>query len=1216
MVNQMFRSGQGSRWLLWGILLLFVAGLWVPVTAAVSPSSHPALVQPGQPLTLEARIACQTKIEELYWQHRLWPAENPTAKPSLSAVMPPAAIEAKVLDSLAQSQALADHWQQPITPAMLQAEINRQASQTQEPELLGAIWAALGNNPVLIAECLARPVLAERLIHNQFEQDERLDDQTFAAWWQTDKNSFVFDLNQPAASYQLPALGRDPAEDDTWQDTAAIPDMTVGEGVWTGVEMLYLGNSRTQPYTYDPVTDTWDNWTTVGAPPGVFEFTAVWTGTEMITWGGCNGGTEFCTTSMGGRYNPTTDTWTLTSTAGAPLPRRKHGAVWTGTEMLIWGGCRENSNGNQNCAIILGDGGRYNPTTDSWQLMSTSGEPAPRTFPPMLWTDDEMIVWSGSAAASPGARYNPTTNTWQPISTTNAPAGNNASLVWTGSEMIAWGGCTGSPFCDTYYNTGGRYNPDTNTWTPTSTTNAPSPRSGHEAVWTGTEMLVWGGYDGSTYSVAGGRYNPTTDTWTDMSTAGAPTGRVRHQTHWTGSLLLIWGGTGVTDSRNGARYDPITDSWTPISCKDPYSFREHHTAIWTGVEMIAWGGFGDGTAATGLNTGRIYDPVTDSWSNTSTANAPSPRAGHTAVWTGTEMIVWGGNTQSWSLPGDGGRYNPMTDSWTDTATAGAPEAPTYHSAVWTGTEMIVFGGSIFDYPWHNGGGRYNPTTNSWTPLPTTGAPVGRYLHTAVWTGTEMLIWGGAGSTGSLGDGASYDPTSNSWTPISTTNDPSARFLHTAIWDGTQMIIWGGAEDYSPWTNVNTGGLYDPISDSWTPTSVVNAPSARSKHTAVWTGDEMIVWSGCTSTDMSCLHGDANGGRYDPQTNTWTPTSTVHAPEARQWHTAVWTGNEMIVWGGMTEENNYGHTGGRYYATTSGNNAPQANNDSYTTLLNTPKPVGAPGPLANDSDPDNDPLTAVLVAGPTHGTLDFNTDGSFLYTPDEGYMGTDSFTYRASDGDELSNVATVAIVVESNNSAPSAADDDYTTDEDTPLTVAAPGVLTNDLDPQGDPLTAVLATNPANGTITLNADGSFTYTPNPNFNGSDTFTYHNNDGSLDSNEATVTITVDPINDAPVAADDGYLTPTNTPLSVTAPGLLGNDQEIDGQTLTAAISTQPTNGTATVSANGSFTYTPNPGFSGLDTFTYQINDGTNTTDTATVTIQVTGENTTFLPLIVKP
>ncbi|NOG48617.1 MAG: tandem-95 repeat protein [Chloroflexi bacterium] len=120
-------------------------------------------------------------------------------------------------------------------------------------------------------------------------------------------------------------------------------------------------------------------------------------------------------------------------------------------------------------------------------------------------------------------------------------------------------------------------------------------------------------------------------------------------------------------------------------------------------------------------------------------------------------------------------------------------------------------------------------------------------------------------------------------------------------------------------------------------------------------------------------------------------------------------------------------------------------------------------LTNDSDVDGDSLTAVLVVGPTNGTLTLATSGSFTYTPDAGFNGSDSFTYRASDGTLLSNIATVTPNVGAVNDAPVAVDDAYTTDEDTALNIAAPGVLTNDSDIDGDTLTAVLVDGPTNGT---------------------------------------------------------------------------------------------------------------------------------------------------------
>jgi hypothetical protein len=188
-----------------------------------------------------------------------------------------------------------------------------------------------------------------------------------------------------------------------------------------------------------------------------------------------------------------------------------------------------------------------------------------------------------------------------------------------------------------------------------------------------------------------------------------------------------------------------------------------------------------------------------------------------------------------------------------------------------------------------------------------------------------------------------------------------------------------------------------------------APEGRARTAAVWTGSEMIVWGGCTGS--SCLVDVHTGGRYDPGADAWTATSIDHVIEGREFHTMVWTGSEMIVWGGQTDRNGYTHIGGRYQVSTPANTAPQANPDSFEVLSGAVLAVPAPGVLANDFDADGDPLTAVLVTGPAHGDLDFNPDGSFTYTPAPGFSGSDQFQYQASDGQVLSNTAIVTIEVE-------------------------------------------------------------------------------------------------------------------------------------------------------------------------------------------------------------
>lgn len=192
-----------------------------------------------------------------------------------------------------------------------------------------------------------------------------------------------------------------------------------------------------------------------------------------------------------------------------------------------------------------------------------------------------------------------------------------------------------------------------------------------------------------------------------------------------------------------------------------------------------------------------------------------------------------------------------------------------------------------------------------------------------------------------------------------------------------------------------------------------------------------------------------------------------------------------------------------------------------------------------------------------------------------------------------------------NTAPAGVADTYSTNEDTVLNVTAPGVLGNDTDADGDPLTAVLVTGPASGSLTFSTDGSFTYTPVANFNGPVTFTYMPNDGLANGNTTTVTLNVIAVNDPPVAVADAFAGTEDVPLTQPAPGVLANDSDVEGP-LTAVLTTGPANGTLTLNADGSFTYTPNANFSGSDSFTYQASDGTAMSAPVTVTLSIAAVN----------
>ena len=295
-----------------------------------------------------------------------------------------------------------------------------------------------------------------------------------------------------------------------------------------------------------------------------------------------------------------------------------------------------------------------------------------------------------------------------------------------------------------------------------------------------------------------------------------------------------------------------------------------------------------------------------------------------------------------------------------------------------------------------------------------------------------------------------------------------------------------------------------------------------------------------------------------------------------------------------------------------NDDPVAVADTVRTNVNTAVIIDV---LANDTDVDvgdtlsvSDPPLGIPTAT-TDGSI-VNNGGSITYTPDAAFIGVDSFIYEVSDGNGGTDTATVTVTV---SGAPTANDDDHSTDEDTLLTVAVPGVLGNDTDPNGDPLTAAEVTPPSDGTLNLNPNGSFTYLPNPNFEGADSFTYEACDlgGLCSIPAATVNITVNALADDPVAINDSATTPEDTPISIAG---LANDSDPDGDAIqiTTWDATSIQGGTIVLDDKGNadpsddeLVYTPDADYysdPAPDTFTYTISDGTGRFDSATVSVTV--------------
>ena len=850
----------------------------------------------GTSLSLEERIQAQRVIDRLRFRHQVG------ATNSFDEAVPHSISEGKVLASLKESVALETYWGTPITEAALRQEMERIEARTLDPARLRELYAALGNDEQLILEIVARPSLVERLMRNFYAYDERIhaearreareleaglrsgaiDPRSQSPWrsvvtLNSNEDSSAESISSPAPESPSKVSELRAPEGDVFASAhfqklqpGTISPLEEKRDSFVMQTVLPSESGSTRVVSYTVSKRSWESWWR--EVEGRFPLS------EAKTVAGRSSPVRKLTEEAGSvsHWQPKgalaacrpDDTWDTTPFDSLPKALAGHKAFWTGNEMLVWGDKRTG-------------GFRYNPLTDTWRTMSTVGAPEPYSDPravapwagdelmtTAVWTGREMIYWDGFHVR--GGRYDPQTDSWKPISSAGAPSWRTAyATVWTGTEMIVWGGRGPA----TRLNDGARYNPDTDSWRPVSKTTAPAPRSNPAAFWTGEKMIVWGGFP-SPQADGGALYDPVNDSWSAMSTTGSLPGGSRPPAVWAGDQMIVVSDSCSTGSR---RYKPQTNTWHSVAS----SRNNNWACVRSGSTSRAWAG--DRLILYDELNGRgaSYDPVSDLWTPISVTNAPSERHDPSVVWTGEVLIYWGGDAGS-----SGGRYDPVSDSWTPTATAAGPEERHSHQALWTGNEMIVWGGQSGAFRNISGGGRYDGLTGQWRDLPREGAPVSGSI---LWTGEELLAWGGPEIGGGL-----FNPITDSWRPMSRTNAPPQE-VTVMTWIGNKAILWGGFNEddpdhFSP-VYSNKGGIYDPASDTWTPTSTTNTPSDRANYSAVWTGEELILWGGDRCFDGGC-HSNRGGGRYDPFTDTWTPMSHVDGYLAG----AVWTGRyAYFVW---------------------------------------------------------------------------------------------------------------------------------------------------------------------------------------------------------------------------------------------------------------------------------------------------------------------------------
>lgn len=332
-------------------------------------------------------------------------------------------------------------------------------------------------------------------------------------------------------------------------------------------------------------------------------------------------------------------------------------------------------------------------------------------------------------------------------------------------------------------------------------------RTFHVVAWSGEQVLVWGGDRGGHFTYGdlamdGLAFDPLKRRWERIPPA--PLADLRPDTAmWTGRELVFFGPKSRGFRALGAAYDPRLHMWRRIAF--PFRRWVGFEGVWTGSEVILWGG--PDHSRHPRRRGAIYDPAADSWRKT----APAPISGrwsHSVVWTGEEMIAWGGGNADSDLA-DGAAYDPATDTWRKIAPAPI-SARQWLPLVWTGLEMIAWGGSSASRSQADGAA-YDPLTDSWRILPA--APIkARHHHSATWTGTEVIVFGGYNYHRSFSSGAAYDPVSDSWRRIA--RAPLApRCCHSAVWTNAGLFVFGGSEHLGDMA-LGDGALYDPAADRW------------------------------------------------------------------------------------------------------------------------------------------------------------------------------------------------------------------------------------------------------------------------------------------------------------------------------------------------------------------------------------------------------------------
>jgi hypothetical protein len=359
-----------------------------------------------------------------------------------------------------------------------------------------------------------------------------------------------------------------------------------------------------------------------------------------------------------------------------------------------------------------------------------------------------------------------------------------------------------------------------------------------------------------------------------LATPAAPAGfvgRSRAAFAWTGSSVFIWGGKNVAGQalNTGAFYDPSKTgvaAWSlAASDVNAPSARVLATAVWTGSELVVWGG-GNAADSVDYSTGSVYDPVGRTWRRMTSSRSPAARRGAVGIWTGSRVLLWGGfASDGLAVDNKTHLYDPANNSWTEADDTNAPQDVRNPATAWSGTHFYVFGGwaNPFDT---SAARRFQASNETWSPLPS--GPSLRNGPFGNWDGSYFVVWGGRQlSSTPTTNGMRYDPGSNGWTSLATASAPSARYVMdrehgwTARVSAGRTLILGGFDPSVTLSDAaarKDGGIYNSTTNSWTAVPAWPSSEVHRFAVAVWMGSEFLLWGGETGGMPT-----GNGERYLP-----------------------------------------------------------------------------------------------------------------------------------------------------------------------------------------------------------------------------------------------------------------------------------------------------------------------------------------------------------------